>query len=239
MTKRLIDVIAGSILALAALPLIVVFALVTAWSLRCSPFFVQPRVGRGGKLFPCWKLRTLPTTAPRDADKYAIRDLPIPRFARFLRATHLDELPQLFLVPIGFMALVGPRPEMANLHSSGDPAFAQARTSVRPGCTGLWQTSVDHHRLIWEAPHYDLFYLRHANVRLDAWILWRTVASALHLRGQISLDDVPRRWVGIDAGPVLHHEEAALLPRGEERSSVARPVVPSHRSIASPNQIAS
>ena len=198
MTKRLVDVVAGSVLALLAFPVVVLLAFATLCSMRCSPFFVQPRVGCGGKLFPCWKLRTLPKGASTEADKYSIRSISIPRFARFLRSTHLDELPQLFLVPIGLMTLVGPRPEMASLHNGGDPDFAMARTSVRPGCTGLWQTSVDQNRLIWEAPQYDLFYLRHQSLRLDAWILWRTVATALRLRPPISLDDVPRKVVAND-----------------------------------------
>lgn len=212
MIKRLVDVVAGSILALLALPVVVMLATALIWSMRCSPFFVQPRVGRGGRLFPCWKLRTLPKSAPTDADKYAIRNVDIPPFARFLRSTHLDELPQLFLVPIGLMTLVGPRPEMPKLHSSGDPTFASARTSVRPGCTGLWQTSVDQDRLIWEAPEYDLFYLRHATLRLDAWILWRTVATALHLRAPVSLDDVPAKIV---AGALPYPAHSPLPAPGQ------------------------
>jgi lipopolysaccharide/colanic/teichoic acid biosynthesis glycosyltransferase len=187
-------------LALLAVPVIAGLALVMACSLRCSPFFVQQRVGRDGRSFRFWKLRTLPKAAPAYADKYAIEQIPIPRVARFLRATHLDELPQLFLVPLGRMSLVGPRPEMPQLHRDGDEAFARARTSVRPGCTGLWQVSAAYHRLIWEAPEYDLAYLRLASLRLDLWILWRTLAMTLGWAGPVTLDDLPR-WAGRrDAG---------------------------------------
>jgi lipopolysaccharide/colanic/teichoic acid biosynthesis glycosyltransferase len=192
--KRVLDVVVGSALALLAVPVILGLALVMACTLRCSPFFVQQRVGRDGRLFRFWKLRTLPTAAPVYADKYAIAKIPIPAIARFLRSTHLDELPQLFLVPLGLMSLVGPRPEMPQLHSSGEDGFARARTAVRPGCTGLWQISDAYHRLIWEAPEYDLAYLSHANIRLDLWILWRTAAMMVGRASPVSLADVPA-WV--------------------------------------------
>ncbi len=80
---------------------------------------------------------------------------------------------------------------MPQLHAGADQAFAEARTSVRPGCTGLWQVGADYHRLIWEAPQYDLFYLRHASLRFDLWILWRTLAMMLGLAQPVSLGEVP------------------------------------------------
>lgn len=196
MAKRSVDLVAGSVLAMLAVPVVIALALPLAWSLRCWPFFVQERVGRHGRTFRLWKLRTLPPTTPVDSSKYAIRGVETTPFARFLRRSHLDELPQLLLVLSGRMALVGPRPEMTSLHRDGDPAFARARTSVRPGCTGLWQTSVEQHRLIWEAPQYDLFYLRHAGLRLDAWILARTVLMVLGLRPPVTLADVPPSVLG-------------------------------------------
>ncbi len=194
--KRCLDVALGSVLALLAVPVIAVLAIGVACSLRCSPFFAQQRVGRDGRTFRFWKLRTLPKAAPAYADKYAIQTIATPRFTLFLRRTHLDELPQLFLVVLGQMSLVGPRPEMPQLHASADPTFARTRTSVRPGCAGLWQASVDQDRLIWDAPEYDLFYLRHASVRLDLWILWRTVVLMVGLGRHVSLGDVPPSLVG-------------------------------------------
>ena len=216
--KRCVDVVLGTVLAVLAVPVIAVLAVGVAWSLRCSPFFAQQRVGRNGRTFRFWKLRTLPKAAPAYADKYAIKALETPAFARFLRRTHLDELPQLFLVLRGHMSLVGPRPEMPQLHESGDDGFARARTSVRPGCTGLWQVSVAYHQLIWEAPEYDLSYLRFANLRLDLWILWRTAAMMLGRAEPVTLDDVPR-WV-------LHRG-------GRPSTVVVAPDVGSLRSVSS------
>ncbi|MDQ6615882.1 MAG: sugar transferase [Actinomycetota bacterium] len=174
--KRAFDVVAGTILAVLALPVIGVFAVMVCVDLRTRhPFFRQPRAGRGGKPFILPKLRTLPGTAPAAANKYLIATVPTTRLGRFLRNSHLDELPQLLLVPLGRMSLVGPRPEMPWLLESFDPAFVAARSQLRPGCTGLWQIGIGARKLIGESPEYDLCYMSHVNLRLDLWILWRSL----------------------------------------------------------------
>jgi lipopolysaccharide/colanic/teichoic acid biosynthesis glycosyltransferase len=194
MSKRFVDLVLGTALAILASPLIVVFAVASAVVLRAWPFFVQERVGIRGKPFRIVKLRTLPRSAPSHAHKFVIAGIPLPRFASFLRSTHLDELPQLFLVSRGVMSLVGPRPEMIFLHETGDDEFARRRVSVRPGCTGLWQISRAATGLIWEAAEYDIFYVEHACLRLDLWILVRTVLGIFPSGRVISLHDVPG-WV--------------------------------------------
>ncbi|MGH9138227.1 MAG: sugar transferase, partial [Acidimicrobiales bacterium] len=101
------------------------------------------------------------------------------------------------------MSLVGPRPEMLHLHADGDAAFARTRVAVRPGCTGLWQIGAHSYRLIWDAPQYDEFYVRHASVRLDCWILWLTARQMLGLGRPVELTNVPgwarrpRRMLGL------------------------------------------
>jgi hypothetical protein len=141
--------------------------------------------------FPLPKLRTLPTSAPRAIDKYQLEGTAIPAFCRLLRRTHLDELPQLLVVPLGWMSLVGPRPEMPNLIERYPSDFATARSSVRPGCTGLWQISTCSGKLIYESPEYDLVYAEHRGVRLDAWILYRTLRMLGTGGTVVDLDDVP------------------------------------------------
>jgi lipopolysaccharide/colanic/teichoic acid biosynthesis glycosyltransferase len=189
--KRVLDVVLGTILALLALPVILVLSVAVCMSLHTwRPFFLQKRVGRGGKLFTIIKLRTLPVHAPPAADKYVIAGIETTRLGQALRASHLDELPQLLLVPVGRMSLVGPRPEMPGLLASFDPTFVAARSRLRPGCTGFWQISVDAGRLIGEAPEYDVYYLQHAGVRFDGWVLWRSLLFVV--QGQpVSFDDVP------------------------------------------------
>lgn len=216
--KRLFDVGIGLVLALLALPVIAVAAVALALSLRSWPFFVHERVGWQGRPFRMVKLRTLPPEAPPYADKYAIAGLELPPVCRFLRRTHLDELPQLLLVPFGRMSLVGPRPEMPQLHEAGDTVFAGERTTARPGCTGLWQLSPDAHRLIWDAPDYDRFYLRHRTLRFDVWILWQTSLFVLGLEGPVALDRVPI-WAcagGLASAPVVDLGHAAIRNEGPE-----------------------
>lgn len=194
MVKRLVDVVLGSILGLLALPLVLMLAIVSAALFRAWPFFVQQRVGRGGVAFRILKIRTLPRCAPTEADKFSLREIPLPRFASILRNTHLDELPQLWLVPFGAMSLVGPRPEMRFLHDQADQDFARLRVSVRPGCTGLWQVSRAAAGLIWQGSDYDRFYLENACLRLDLWILARTFGVMTRSARVIALDEVPP-WV--------------------------------------------
>lgn len=190
--KRAIDMLVAFILLVLALPMIVLAALGSAVVFRAWPFFTQERVGLGGRAFRFVKIRTLPKWTNPYTDKYHIDTRSLPAFARLLRHLHLDELPQLFLVLAGKMSLVGPRPEMAVLHEQMPAEFAEARTSRRPGCTGLWQISVDASKLIGEAPEYDLFYVDNHNIRLDAWILARTLRVMVLGDREIAIADVPR-----------------------------------------------
>lgn len=193
LVKNGIDVVLGTVLALAAVPGIILLALVLAVRLRQWPFFMHRRLGHGGRSLTFPKLRTLPkTTAP-----YALKDggtvIPADRFCAFLRRRHIDELPQLLLVPLLQMSLVGPRPKMPDRWEPVDPGYRDSRTLVRQGCTGLWQIGHDSHRLVHENPAYDFSYLQYGSIRMDLWILWRT---ALLMIGSepVKLGDVPR-WV--------------------------------------------
>jgi lipopolysaccharide/colanic/teichoic acid biosynthesis glycosyltransferase len=186
----------GIVLAVAAIPLIAVLAVGSAVNLRHWPIFVQRRVGKNGKTFPFPKLRTLPRSTSPVADKYALAEVAIPRFCRFLRHTHLDELPQLLLVVPGWMSLVGPRPEMPRVLTRYDAKFAAVRCSVRPGLTGLWQISDCSNRMIFESPQYDLAYLERGGVRLDVWVLYRTARAWLPSGRAVRLEDIPTWALG-------------------------------------------
>ncbi|MGH9243227.1 MAG: sugar transferase [Acidimicrobiales bacterium] len=205
-TKRGLDIVVGAALFMLAVPVIAVAAIGAAVALRSWPFFVHERIGRGGTTFRFVKIRTLPKRFEPYADKYTVADAPIPVWCQRLRRHKIDELPQLLHAASGRMSLVGPRPEMPDLHARFDPTFAARRTTVRPGCTGLWQLSTDCTGLIGEAPHWDLLYVHQRNLMLDLWLLARTVRLLLggpHIR----LDDVPG-W--------------ALRTDGRERSAVLR-----------------
>jgi len=199
--KRTIDLVAGTILALLSLPVILLLAVASAVNLRAWPFFVQIRIGHKGVPFRLVKLRTLPVSFDHYADKRAIGAIRLSWLSRTLRRTHLDELPQLFLVPFGRMSLVGPRPEMAFLHEQMNPSFARRRTEMRPGCAGLWQIGQSCAGLIAEAPEYDLYYVDNQSLMLDLWIVWRSVGMFLG-HGLVSLADIPT-WL---------HAEGTVTP---------------------------
>jgi lipopolysaccharide/colanic/teichoic acid biosynthesis glycosyltransferase len=215
--KRALDLTIAIPAAILTLPVVLVLAAISFARYRESPFFRQPRLGHGGKEFTFWKIRTLPSIAPETADKYQLRSMDLPRFAEVLRAHHLDELPQLWLVIMGKMTLVGPRPEMPTLSASFDQAFVATRVSVKPGCTGLWQVSHGSRGLICEAPEWDTYYVAHRTLRLDLWIMFRTVLMMAKLSEVRCLSDIPR-WTGSakrpESSPKSLELSRRVLPAG-------------------------
>lgn len=193
--KRLLDLVVSITGTVATLPIIAVMAIGSAIAFRAWPFFVHERLGRDGHPFRFVKIRTLPTSTPAYTDKYALDAVQHSRWGDFLRGTHLDELPQLWLVLTGKMSLVGPRPEMRSLADTFDPEFVRERLTVLPGCTGLWQISESVAGLIGEAPELDLYYVRHWTFRLDVWILCRTALQLFGGAAITNVTDVPK-WTG-------------------------------------------
>jgi len=189
--QRLLDVTVGTVLALVALPVLAVFALLCAITLRTTPLFVAARPGRRDQQLRVVKLRTLPRTYPSVAVKPEIAGHHMPGLCSWLRRHHLDELPQLLEVVAGRMSLVGPRPRQNHEVDALHPEFDRLRREVRQGCTGLWQISVAADGFLSDAADYDLFYLRHMNLRLDFWILTRTIGRLLGIAKPIELGDVP------------------------------------------------
>jgi lipopolysaccharide/colanic/teichoic acid biosynthesis glycosyltransferase len=192
--KRAMDVVIGTLFAMLATVPVLFLAAALAVRLKTWPFFTQQRLGLGGQTFRFLKLRTLPREAPVYASKYELERMRLSRFALFLRRTHVDELPQLFLVPFGRMSLVGPRPKMPDSAEPIDPDYGAQRVMVPQGCTGLWQIGAHTHGTVSEAPEYDLFYVDHGCVRMDIWILWRTGIQFLGLSRGVALTQVPD-WV--------------------------------------------
>lgn len=141
-------------------------------------FFRQRRVGRDGSTFTIVKFRTLHMHAPAFSLKLSDRDHRITRVGRFLRRSGLDESPQLWNVLTGEMALIGPRPEQADLIDLYEP-WQRMREQVRPGITGWWQVrhrdGVPLHQNVEE----DLYYIEHQGPWLDLLIVVATVRILL------------------------------------------------------------
>ena len=153
-------------------------------------FFVQQRLGRNRKPFTCIKFRTMRTDAERDTGPVwaAKQDSRITRIGRTLRSTRLDELPQLFNVLRGEMAIVGPRPireHFADHLSALDRRF-ERRFEVKPGLTGWAQVSLDYPSTVeaqLEKLEYDLYYIDHRTLWFDLRILLMTCATVVLRRG--------------------------------------------------------
>ena len=175
--KRLFDIIASSLgLLIIALPLLFLMLLI-----RCklgSPiFFYQKRPGLQGKPFEMVKFRTM--TSDRGPDGQMLPDaVRLTPFGRILRATSLDELPELWNVLKGDMSLVGPRPLLMEYMPLYTPEQAR-RHEVRPGITG-WAQVNGRNTISWEDKFaFDVWYVDNCNLWLDLRILWLTVRKVL------------------------------------------------------------
>lgn len=188
--KRLMDVGVSLVAMLVFLPLTLLLGIAIKLDSPGPVFFVQPRVGKNGRLFKLYKFRSM----FRDADRmkqsleqmneaegpvFKIkRDPRITRVGAFLRKTSLDELPQLLNVLKGQMSLVGPRPERPELIARfrEDWRGYMLRQHVKAGMTGLAQVNgLRGATSLRKRLQYDLFYVRHWSLWFDLRILWLTV----------------------------------------------------------------
>ena len=185
--KRIFDTLAILMSLPVILPMILLLAVVAAHD-SGPPFFRQLRVGRGGRLYTMWKLRTMVVDAETkleahlaadpsarsewDSTQKLKADPRITRIGRFLRKSSLDELPQLWNVLRGDMSLVGPRPmlpEQAPLYPG------KSYHALRPGITGLWQVSERNDSSFADRAQYDTRYDRTLSLATDLRLLVATI----------------------------------------------------------------
>lgn len=171
-----------------SLPLIAVFALLAACD-GGNPFYIQKRIGRGGKLFRMIKLRTMVPNADLQLQRYLDanpearaewdatqklkNDPRITLVGRILRKSSLDELPQLFNVLTGSMSLVGPRPMMVEQQ---ELYHGRHYYDLRPGMTGFWQISNRNECDFADRVAYDDAYKGSASLATDMFVIFRTFA---------------------------------------------------------------
>jgi lipopolysaccharide/colanic/teichoic acid biosynthesis glycosyltransferase len=192
--KRPFDLVLGTIVLLLVLPLLLVLALAVVIETPGPALFGQERVGRDGRRFRMWKLRSMHADCNQaihrraaedwfagqaDGARYKTLDDPrITRVGRLLRRTNLDELPQLLNVVLGEMSLVGPRPAIAYELALYRPSYF-VRLNVPPGMTGLWQVTRRDRLSAAEMMGLDLAYVRQASLWLDLKVLAMTPAAVL------------------------------------------------------------
>lgn len=174
--------------ALAAIcclsPLMLVLTVVGAFKMKGNPFFTQPRPGKGEKIFRLVKFRTM--TNARDASgKLLPDDVRLTAYGKFLRSTSLDELPELFNILKGDMAVIGPRPQLVR-----DMVFMtpeqRKRHTVRQGLSGLAQIN-GRNAVTWEKKiEYDLEYIKKITFLGDVKIILTTLNKAFIKRSDIT-----------------------------------------------------
>jgi sugar transferase (PEP-CTERM system associated) len=188
--RRAISVIISLIGLLVALPLLPFIILAIRLDSKGPIFYTQTRVGKGGRLFKVVKFRTMRQDAEAaSGPKWAgDHDPRVTRVGKFLRASRLDEIPQLWCVLKGDMAFVGPRPErpeFIELLSKEIPYYG-VRHMVRPGLTGWAQVKYKYGSTVEESREklqYDLFYIKNVSIGLDLLIMFQTIKTVLLGRG--------------------------------------------------------
>jgi len=186
--KRVFDIVFSLGALAVTLPLYPVIMLLIALEDGRPFFFAHTRQTRGGASFRCLKFRTmcrdaearkaaLTTSNDADGPQFFMQDDPrVLRIGRWLRRLHIDEWPQFWNILVGHMSVVGPRPS-PDVENQYCPAWREARLSVRPGLTGLWQVKRTREPLtdFQEWIRYDLAYIQRRTWRLDLWIIARTI----------------------------------------------------------------
>jgi lipopolysaccharide/colanic/teichoic acid biosynthesis glycosyltransferase len=190
--KSTLDVVCIVISAPLWLPVILLLMLVTRLSSPGPIFYRQRRVGLGGRHFLIWKFRTMKVSAETETHERYFEELMrtncvmtkldangdprLAPFGRILRASGLDELPQIFNVLAGDMSLVGPRPCLPNEFANYEP-WQRKRVNALPGLTGLWQVSGKNKTTFNDMIRMDLTYANNMSLFLDIKIMFKTAGA--------------------------------------------------------------
>lgn len=192
--KRVVDILAAGLGLLLFVPLLPFLAALVKLESRGPLFFAQERVGRYGRRFTCYKIRSMVPDAEAlkqeldhlneaDGAAFKIREDPrVTRVGKFVRRSSLDEFPQLFNVLRGDMSIVGPRPQIPAEVAEYEPAH-RARLLVKPGLTCLWQISGRNDVDFEEWMRLDREYVEQRTLALDISILLRTLPAVVRRTG--------------------------------------------------------
>ncbi len=190
--KRITDCIVAAMVLILFAPLMPFVALAIRLTSPGPVFYKDKRQGLHGREFGCLKFRTMVTGAHAiqeklrvvsqvDGPQFKMADDPrISTVGWFLRETYIDEIPQFFNVLLGQMSVVGPRPSPES-ENTLCPFWRDARLSVRPGITGLWQICRTREPMkdFQEWIRYDVEYVRNLSLKMDLWICWQTTKKLL------------------------------------------------------------
>lgn len=190
LTKRILDILLATAGLILALPLLILAATAIRLDSRGPIFYRQERVGKGGRTFWLYKLRTMrPDAETEGRPQWASEGDPrTTRVGRVLRKARIDEIPQLWSVLKGEMSFVGPRPERPFFVGwlEREIPWYGLRLATRPGLTGWAQLKFPYGASVEDAKRkleYDLYYLKNASIFLDVAIVFHTVRHVMLARG--------------------------------------------------------
>ena len=183
--KRFLDVFFSVIFITLLSPLMLVITVTVISESRGGAIFKQKRMGRNGKIFTCYKFRTMRADAPHSipAKELSSPELYVTRVGAILRRSSLDELPQLFNVLRGDMSIVGPRPLICEEEEVHQKRKSAGIYMLRPGLTGLAQINGRNLLCDSEKIENDKIYLDNVRMRLDAKIVFMTIGCVLGGKG--------------------------------------------------------
>lgn len=183
--KRTFDIVISFVALIFLLPLFLIIAILIKLTSEGPVFFLQERIGLRGQVFKIIKFRTMIVNAEHIGDGIRVRfenDSRITKVGRFLRATSLDELPQLLNVIAGSMSICGPRPPVTYVPYQGYdnyPDEMKKRFEMRPGITGLAQATVRNSATWSERISIDLQYVKKYSLLLDIKVMALTIKRVL------------------------------------------------------------
>ena len=189
--KRIFDIVFSILVIVLGLPFWILLALFVKLDSPGKIFYTQTRVGKNGKLFTIYKFRSMVSNADNMGGAWtSVNDNRVTKFGRFIRKTHLDEIPQFLNVLIGDMSIVGPRPERDKVVKKylSDIPYYNRRHLVRPGITGWWQVNygpyIESVEEIKNRLKDDFYYIENMSIKLDFEIIIRTVYCVIKGHGQ-------------------------------------------------------
>ena len=176
--KRLFDICASFLALVVLSPLFLVICIVNLFTPECSVFFSHERRGRRGKPFTIYKFQTMKNNTPNCATgELENPEQYITKFGKFLRKTSLDELPQLWNILVGDMAVIGPRPALWNQYDLLAERDKYGANDVRPGLTGWAQIHGRDELEITEKAKLDGWYVEHMSFWLDVKCFFGTIKA--------------------------------------------------------------
>ncbi|HBG5344825.1 TPA: sugar transferase [Clostridioides difficile] len=180
--QRIVDLVLSIIGLVIGLPLIAIFGILIKIEDKGPITYKQERLGKCGRRFYIYKLRSMRTDAEKFGAQWAEKDDPrITKVGKFIRKTRIDEIPQLFNILKGDMGLIGPRPERPNFtvqFNEEIPGFIN-RLAIKPGLTGWAQVNGGYEITPEEKLKEDIYYIKNRSILLDFKILFKTVKVVL------------------------------------------------------------